>query len=613
MRSRFFVLSCVLTTTLLVSCAPADREAAAPEVLTLEDVELIPREALLGNPERVRGRISPNGETISFLAPVDGVQSVWVAPIGDVASARVITNDTGGSLQVGCRILPATPTKAHLAKASAAKPRVLASFLSGCAEEPEGSQDRRAAEGTAVNLYQPWEENVMIEKRLGIAALFCMVLVLSPAMVLVSTADVPGGSTPLLPEAGLGAGDLGAREPMAPIMIATGPDITADGYLEVLPDEYGSFGSVDPSLSWDIFTPLGLPPQFTTFSSGLFLFIDALERELLSDLELWQDILTPDTSLTRTVTAANVASDTTGNGVNDTLTSSFRVDGASTALAFDLLQSVSAAGAGAAVLHQEYTVTNEDSVAITFVLVRAYDGDLLWSGSFEDDVVGTTMHGAGLGAYVYKQEDGNPGTAVTVSGTEGRNYYGCKNLVEPPGGPPACGFGTDLQVWDAFGIPASWENFIANVGYNTNGESGATPLGDAGAGLDWEITLEPLESTTVTMLHTYGRNAPGAGPTIEVMAGSCPGTVTIHGTGFAADKEVGMVGAANTNGFTKGGTLCNGATFEVGEPFNLPPTFAKTDGGGEFTKDIETASGFCWVEALDLLGSCQTTGALDTE
>lgn len=67
--------------------------AEAP-ALTIDDVELIPREALLGNPERFRGRISPDGSMVSFLAPVEGVQNVWVAPIEDIDSARAITSDT---------------------------------------------------------------------------------------------------------------------------------------------------------------------------------------------------------------------------------------------------------------------------------------------------------------------------------------------------------------------------------------------------------------------------------------------------------------------------------------------------------------------------------------
>jgi hypothetical protein len=106
---------------------------------------------------------------------------------------------------------------------------------------------------------------------------------------------------------------------------------------------------------------------------------------------------------------------------------------------------------------------------------------------------------------------------------------------------------------------------------------------------------------------------PPPGPTIELTEGSCGGTVTIVGSGFTPNKEVGMVGAANLDGFTKGGTLCPGATFEVGEPFNLPPTFAKTNASGQFSRTMSTTSGFCFIEALDLLGTCQTSNVLDVD
>jgi dipeptidyl aminopeptidase/acylaminoacyl peptidase len=70
-------------------------EARAPATpMTEADVELIPREALLGNPERVRGRISPDGATVSFLSEVDGVLNIWVAPADDIDAATAITADT---------------------------------------------------------------------------------------------------------------------------------------------------------------------------------------------------------------------------------------------------------------------------------------------------------------------------------------------------------------------------------------------------------------------------------------------------------------------------------------------------------------------------------------
>jgi len=45
-------------------------------------VPLIPREVLFGNPSRLSPRLSPDGESLAFLAPKDGVLNVWVGPVG---------------------------------------------------------------------------------------------------------------------------------------------------------------------------------------------------------------------------------------------------------------------------------------------------------------------------------------------------------------------------------------------------------------------------------------------------------------------------------------------------------------------------------------------------
>jgi dipeptidyl aminopeptidase/acylaminoacyl peptidase len=59
--------------------------------------ELIPREVLFGNPERVSPRISPDGNRLAWIAPRDGVLNVWSAPIGDAGvdwhAAAAITDD----------------------------------------------------------------------------------------------------------------------------------------------------------------------------------------------------------------------------------------------------------------------------------------------------------------------------------------------------------------------------------------------------------------------------------------------------------------------------------------------------------------------------------------
>lgn len=62
--------------------------------MTLDDVELVQRDVYFGNPERAQGRISPDGSMMSFMAPLDGVINVWVAPLGDFSAAKAITNDT---------------------------------------------------------------------------------------------------------------------------------------------------------------------------------------------------------------------------------------------------------------------------------------------------------------------------------------------------------------------------------------------------------------------------------------------------------------------------------------------------------------------------------------
>jgi len=60
-----------------------------------QDVPLIPREVLLGNPERVDPTISPDSTRIAWLAPVNNVLNVWVKPVGAAsASPAPVTSDT---------------------------------------------------------------------------------------------------------------------------------------------------------------------------------------------------------------------------------------------------------------------------------------------------------------------------------------------------------------------------------------------------------------------------------------------------------------------------------------------------------------------------------------
>ncbi len=104
---------------------------------------------------------------------------------------------------------------------------------------------------------------------------------------------------------------------------------------------------------------------------------------------------------------------------------------------------------------------------------------------------------------------------------------------------------------------------------------------------------------------------PPASPTIVRTGGSCPGTVTIAGSDFSPNQEIALVEAANLNGWVKIGSLCPGSLFEIGEPFNLPPNLEVTDGVGGFSTTIETTAGRCFLEAIDLAGTCRTSNAID--
>ncbi len=54
---------------------------------------LIPRDVLFGNPERFSPRVSPDGTSLGWIAPDEGVLNVFVAPLTHPEYATVITDD----------------------------------------------------------------------------------------------------------------------------------------------------------------------------------------------------------------------------------------------------------------------------------------------------------------------------------------------------------------------------------------------------------------------------------------------------------------------------------------------------------------------------------------
>jgi dipeptidyl aminopeptidase/acylaminoacyl peptidase len=57
--------------------------------------ELVARRVFFENPDYVNVRISPDGRNLAWLAPIDGVNNLWVAPTADPGAARPVTRSTG--------------------------------------------------------------------------------------------------------------------------------------------------------------------------------------------------------------------------------------------------------------------------------------------------------------------------------------------------------------------------------------------------------------------------------------------------------------------------------------------------------------------------------------
>ncbi len=358
--------------------------------------------------------------------------------------------------------------------------------------------------------------------------------------------------------------DLGcAPELGSPVCMATGADNTVEGYLKVCADPYGALSSdgfcgnacigTDPFTDpeWgDEYNPAGFDLFEATFSSGFMLFDRPNQlRELLANILAWTNaFLTPDVTLSRAIVGiGNLEFDENPvDGITDKLTSEFNVGGA-LSLNFVVEQTVSNLSGAISVLEQTYTITNTGGSPAEFVMLRLYDGDFYWPDVSDlgleqiDDNVGTGTNGnPSLDRYVYQDEDGEPATAVTISSAVGTIYYGSKQGVDPdgPGGVDAMGFGTDTQQWDEYGVPPAWENFIAGIGADTDGNSGPTPAGgipnhDASIGLAIPVSLSaagPGSAVTFVVHHTYGATTPlgGGQPACEWDCdGSADGNVNV--------------------------------------------------------------------------------------
>lgn len=96
-NSKSLFASCaVIAMSMALPVAAHAQQKEAPQTMTTpaEAAPIIPRAHLFGNPTKAGGRISPDGQWLSWLAPDNDVLNVWIAPASDPSAAKVMTSAT---------------------------------------------------------------------------------------------------------------------------------------------------------------------------------------------------------------------------------------------------------------------------------------------------------------------------------------------------------------------------------------------------------------------------------------------------------------------------------------------------------------------------------------
>ncbi len=322
--------------------------------------------------------------------------------------------------------------------------------------------------------------------------------------------------------------------------------VVGDGHLSVQLDEFGSFGDTN---AWnDLFDPSADPidgdltelSQGVTFATTLRIFTDPASpvggnRVLVTSIASLADGYNAggfaDTNGGATLSFEIVSPNSTANLPTST-DSVFRVFDVAQGidLNFALTQTVSAAAPGpngetAAKLEQTYVITNNGGGGLEFKINKNLDEDMPWgtqdnpqASYWLDDLVG--MDAVELGRPQVFAQDRELVTAAMILRTredmtaDPRTtefvYYAAKeNLGNPGGGAatPECpdiGTGTFFTpMWNNFGVPDCYKNFVAGVGQNTAGASPQTS-GDSYIGLQATVNLPAGDTYTITFVTFYG-------------------------------------------------------------------------------------------------------------
>jgi hypothetical protein len=293
--------------------------------------------------------------------------------------------------------------------------------------------------------------------------------------------------------------------------------VTGTGHVSVSADDFGAYGQELSPQNNDAYAPAGAQGFSATQLAGAFLFVETPDGKrsatLLAADSTWLNLVEPNdnqadglddsehTGLERIVTTMNAPIGSTGSH-------SVFVIGDPTAnppwqLTFDLTQTL-IFNAAITELVQTYVITNTGQTPLTEVVFNAHwDANLIWDNGFPADIVGV---GAGL-CYVYTRDNGmaadqalslaDGGSSVPIA-----NYYGGKEGLVPTNGLPAYTVKDDL-IFTSFGTPLTWRNHIAQIGYDTVGESD-TSEADPMMGLEWRFPLAMGAPQTIVLRRIYG-------------------------------------------------------------------------------------------------------------
>lgn len=297
-----------------------------------------------------------------------------------------------------------------------------------------------------------------------------------------------------------------------------------DGRYRVTVDDYGAIDGWTSGFA-DFFNPAGsIGSKGVTFESGTFVFVSNTHRELLSDSTQWQSFswaglgwptpFSSDTSLARSVTSPAVASDTNGDGYNDTAVSQFVLTGTGVDLAFTLNQNVLDGQEPDSAYHTlSYTITNQGDDGAPVRLVRQMDADLALVGGNANDsvVVGTGLYDS---KYVGQNEGGDLALGYTMWSPQAHDYNGLlKDSPDASGTNYPIG-ATNGHIWENYGLPTAWTNHAGGIGTMTNGTSTGE---ESGTYLQWDVFMEPGASTTVDLIVAFGSASPAPEPSTMLL------------------------------------------------------------------------------------------------